>query len=503
MSITNYPRTPRLINHFTLGTDPEFTFLDANGLYVHAENLELDTMSAFGCDMAGRQAELRAHPSRFTLEVVASMVDALRWMSVAYGRFVIPLKWEAKAWNGKDGCGGHLHFGRKKSWRKDSFVLDENTKFLHDLNVLNQKDFGQRVRNTHYGRYGDVRLQKHGFEYRTLPTTLESPWLCYFVMVINKLAVHENKPLQALTASHGQEAIALLKKYQYLDDDAAIALQAVKLMGFPEMKGVDMKPNWGLPFYNHLLPALKMSRTFFPSVMKAEQRTCEELFLYLTQGVPLPNRRPTPTWELFDIPEGFHKVDVQRHTLGHLPDTGMNLISRGVTVSIQITGGYGIHIQSSLPLPALKIKHALKDVSQNVLCQPSNGKDRILISVSNEINKDLAACKTINRILSDTELFPICKAKNLATTDWTYWDNLKPESKPAKKLGKVVGNVMATTEVKVKLKPAVEAVPPGQYQVIFDEVGQINQIGAQAVVAPAPRRRPAVRRVRDIEPIQD
>jgi hypothetical protein len=322
-------------------------------------------------------------------------------------------------------------------------------------------------------------------------------------MVINKLSVHENKPVQAITASHSQEAIAMLKKYQYLDDDAAIALECVANFGFPKMTGADMKPNWGLPFYNHLLPALKMSRTFFPSVMKAEQRTCEELFLYLTQGTPLPNRRPTPTWELFDIPEGFHKVDVQRHTLGHLPDTGMNLISKGVGVFIQVTGGYGIQIESSLPLPTLKIKQALRDVSRNVLCQPSNGKNRIRISVSNEINKDLAACKAINKILSNTELFPVCKAKNLATTDWKYWNSVGTENKPARKLGKIVGNVIAT-KVKAKPKPAIEAPPPGAYQAQFMDEG--NVLGQGAGLIPAaldPRRRPAVRRARAIEPIQD
>src|SRR5271155_3396399 len=96
-----FPREPKLVNHFALGADPEFAFINnATGRYCHAQDLGMITTLPFGCDMAGRQAELRAHSSRFALEVVASMVDALRWIPQFYN--VDELLWVAAPYVGND-----------------------------------------------------------------------------------------------------------------------------------------------------------------------------------------------------------------------------------------------------------------------------------------------------------------------------------------------------------------------------------------------------------------
>src|SRR6266446_1625709 len=171
MGITSYPKTPRLCNRFKLGADPEFTFQGKDGSYIYAENLGLTTLTGFGCDMSGRQAEIRAYPSRFALEVVASIADSLRWMGGVENGVTLGLNWQATAFNGKDGCGGHIHFGRRRPQLRERQTLTPG----------------------HYGKAGDIRVTNHGYEYRTPSTPLSSPWLTYFTLVVNKLMVYHGK----------------------------------------------------------------------------------------------------------------------------------------------------------------------------------------------------------------------------------------------------------------------------------------------------------------------
>lgn len=492
MELTYYPRTPRLVNHFTLGSDPEFTFETTAGTYQHAEELGLTTMTAFGCDMAGRQAELRAHPSKFALEVVASMVDAMRWMAFVYGPIVLPLKWEALAFNGKDGCGGHIHFGTKRGNRQQVIkILDHNTQGLVEMDVLNKHQFNKRRTQTRYGEYSDIRPQTHGFEYRTLPTTLESPWLCYFVMVLNKLSVHEGTWFTSPSSlDHQTTAIELLKKYADRDDDAAIALKAVYTLGFPKMLGKDIKPNWGLPFFNHLIEPLNMERTFFPSVMAPEDRTCHELFEYLTNGTVLPNRKPEATWAPFTIPQDFMKIAVQAHTLGHLPDIGMNLLSRKYQIDVQVGAIGGVEIQAPFPLPTVRIRERLKEVIPVIgfTIKPQN---KIRICIDHEINRSLNQCKALHDVLADSSLFPAAKAKDIYKIEWHNWDSTATESR--KTIGRVVARVKWKASPSTVPEVKKKAVNVGQLDPNWNQVVAGDRPAAFRVQIPAPRAR--VRRV--------
>src|SRR5208283_5077910 len=65
MSTARLPElgSKRFVNNFYVGADPEFVFM-RDGKYTPAESMGFDTLKAFGCDMSGRQAEIRAYPSR-------------------------------------------------------------------------------------------------------------------------------------------------------------------------------------------------------------------------------------------------------------------------------------------------------------------------------------------------------------------------------------------------------------------------------------------------------
>ena len=412
MGITSYPNTPRLVNRFSLGADPEFTFYDALGAYTYAEALGLNTMQAFGCDMAGRQAEIRAYPSRFALEVVASIVDSLRWMAYRHPD-TLSLNWVAMAYNGFDGCGGHVHFGRKRASRlKDVNTLDSVTKTLLDSGVLDLSDFKSR-RNARgkYGQYGDFRVQSHGYEYRTFPTQLNSPWLTYFVLVVSKLAVHHG-------SMPDNDVVKLLYLYKDRDDDAAIAFNVVGKRGVPKAaRPIDFKANWGIS----RAQGPKEANLFFPSSIKPENATCRELFQHLMDGTDVPQRTPRPTWSPFNLPNGFYLVGVQSHSLGHLPDIAMNLISKGRKVRIEV--GIPLTVYHNGVLSEEKIRQAFSSRFGDVSLRRGSN-DTILIQVPADLKESSAQCKYLNHVLGDTSLFPVSRAENFSSTDWSQWDSV-------------------------------------------------------------------------------
>lgn len=455
MDLTAYPRTPRLVNRFFLGADPEFVFTDIEGRYIHAEKAGMTTLQAFGCDMSGRQAEIRAYPSRFALEVVASVMDALRWMSYAHGPVIDPLSWVAVAYNGKDGCGGHIHIGRKRPDRqKEVGRLDRLTEGLLRMGVLSSQPFILRRNHTNYGRYGDSRLQSHGYEYRTLPTALANPWLSYFVMVACKLTVYEDENyLKGGITDRPSQIMGLFDKYKYLDDDAAICVKALKVHGLPKDSSADFKGFWGIKTLKS--PSSSFERTFFPSCIEPSQTSKNELFEFLTEGKAIPAAVPEVTWKPFKLANGFYKVKVTPHCLGHLHDVGMNLISKGVDVNLSVADRFEIY--SPVQLPVAKIKEALCPlVGMTGVHFPSGHQmAEMHIHIPTALNKSREACKKLHTILADTTLFPVCEAKNTDTADWSAWAVLnKPSSEKNKpRLGKLIAEVKG-------FKPQVEVVKP-------------------------------------------
>ncbi len=451
MGITSYPRTPRLVNRFKLGADPEFTFQGKDGSYIYAENLGLTTLTGFGCDMSGRQAEIRAYPSRFALEVVASIADSLRWMGTVGNGAVLALNWQATAFNGKDGCGGHIHFGRRRPQLRelDTNILDSTTKRLLHEGVFDRHSFLERQRTPgHYGKAGDIRVTNHGYEYRTPSTPLSSPWLTYFTLVVNKLMVYHGQ--SSMQPKAAEWFIELLKLYEDKDDDAAIVLSALRKFGIPRESKEDFKGKWGV---SSGLPDPEKCTRFFPSMIKGEESTCRELFRHFMDGLDIPCRWPKPTWEPYFLPKGFQLVNMQPHTLGHLPDVGMNLISKGVTVNVSVSDRFTIN--SGIPLPIKEIKEALIAGISDIRYTSSLTAPAISIGVPKNFKDSLTQCKLLHDVLSNTELFPVCKAENFSQTDWSKWDNLKPATMaPNIMQGKVIAKVEGKKKVVAPPKTA-------------------------------------------------
>jgi Phage phiEco32-like COOH.NH2 ligase-type 2 len=317
----------RLINHFMLGADPEFVFTDGNQRY-DARDVGLRAGPAFGADNNGRLVELRAAPSRHALAVLASMWLALRWMPIFYPD-VLRFVWRAGSYYASDGLGGHVHFGRKRLKLRDRevAVLDRLSHLMFQAGLFDREEGRLRVQRAQgapaghpYGALGDVRSQAHGYEYRTLPSWIDNPWLAYFVLVASKLVVQRPEyvaPLaprdHELTAEQARNQLRLLLAYYApLDDDARLAFAILMRQGPPRHgSGQDLKPSWGIYSNNIFGTAPQGAPDVLPTVIEPTPEDLRELADSMLTG-RLPEELPLrANWAPLTLPSGY--VHAIRH----------------------------------------------------------------------------------------------------------------------------------------------------------------------------------------------
>jgi hypothetical protein len=239
-------RPRRLVNHFKVGADPEFHLVAqrTRARIAASEFVEAGGEGIYGADGSGRQAEIRAYPSRSVLEVVTSLGEAL-YAFYANVRRVRDLIWWPVPFAFGDGCGGHIHFGRtRKPLQKIEVArLNNATRSLLDAMILDSEGQHQRVESTRYGNYGDVRAQPFGYEYRTMPVWLQSPATAHCVLTAAKLAVLHNGAFPK-TREHWA---LFFRLYAGKDDDARLAQYAVQ---HTQCAVMCCRPNWGLTDLN-------------------------------------------------------------------------------------------------------------------------------------------------------------------------------------------------------------------------------------------------------------
>lgn len=420
-NIMAFPKEPKLVNHFSLGADPEFVFTDDKGRYVHAEKQGLDTLSAFGCDMAGRQAELRAYPSRSALAVVASLVDTLRWMNATME--VSKLNWLGTPFFERDGCAGHIHFGRKRPRRENEIkALDKVTRLLINAGVWLEEDLINRRNVAGFGKPGDYRLQSYGYEYRSTPTWMCDPWLAFFVITISKLAMYHGTEIPVANKENAwQQLMNLLDAYKGVDDDARLARRGINVLGYPKYKAGDFKERWGInPLTKY---RIKYSRHYIPSVIKPSPQTILELFDYINTGLAIKKRDPEVTWQLFELPKNLHKVEIVPHRPGAM-DIAKGLISN-LKIQISTSDNNYCQIRFRKPLNWEAIQKAFKTKVPKYKYQLlkdviyGNADHDLYIYVPQNIVRqnfnhsvDAIFVEQLRSVISDPTLFPICKVKD-------------------------------------------------------------------------------------------
>lgn len=322
----NIPLSPRVVNHFGLGADPEFYLFNAHkGVVAYAQEFGLHQGLAFGQDNNGRLVELRPEPSRFAFNVVASMITELKWMGALLPR-TLGYSWISTPYLGDDGLGGHVHVGSKKNAADKTRVgidaLDLLTQIFLSAGVFdNAQNNNRRAARGGYGKFGDIRLQKHGFEYRTMPTWLETPQMAHLVLTCAKLAVYNPKLLPGRVLG-GEQARSFIKNllayYQGLDDDARLAYNALMVHGMPLQRGRDFREVWGVD--TKAKPSLN-GRFYFPASIPASDEDRASLFAYLTKGLPIDKTLPKPNWPFHNANHGYVQIIHNVQTF-HRPGLG-------------------------------------------------------------------------------------------------------------------------------------------------------------------------------------
>ena len=394
------PHNRRLINHFSLGADPEFSLFN-KGDYVHASALNLQAGRCFGADNNGRLVEIRPAPSRFALEVVASMLSELRFFA-AYYPATLQYHWVCSPYNGADGIGGHVHFGRKRLDRRilEVAALDNVMALMVAAELFPYKDVRNRIHaRGHYGQFGDTRTQVHGFEYRTFPSWLATPWVAYLALVLSKLVV-ANKDCKLvpwdristamwespskLTQQDARKWIRnLLAANKGLDDDALFAYLALDVWGLPSASIVqsnkDFKGAWGLQMLPNAMPPIATLPKLLPPSIKPSWEVCGEVFQHLCYGHPLQGvGQLRPTWQFTETPKGFRSLQ----ELGTMHAPGLGELCWDVVYSTEFPK-MAVAVEEAKSGP-LKISCAMADLIGKTRIAQLRSLIGIYISASND-----------------------------------------------------------------------------------------------------------------------
>lgn len=181
-----------------MGMDPEFVLVRDGRIVLASEFM--DRVGTVGCDSVREQdelifplAELRPDPQPDPAALLTEMRKALREAS----KMITDrsLAWKAGGLPVPDyPLGGHIHFSGV-TLTLDVLQALDNYLALPLLLVEDPRGRGRRPR---YGFLGDFRRQPHGgFEYRTLPSFLVSPFVTKVSLSIAYLVVRYSDRLQA------------------------------------------------------------------------------------------------------------------------------------------------------------------------------------------------------------------------------------------------------------------------------------------------------------------
>lgn len=284
---------PRLVNRFKLGCDPEFALEGPFGTILNANSISLEVDAAFGCDGSGRPVELRAYPSKFAVEVVASLLNTMRFLAMFNREARGCQRWLTGGYALKQPLGGHIHFGRKIRLKSRKYrewaALDDLSCALYQIGYLPGQ--ANRISVGRYGTLGDIRSQSHGFEYRVFPSWLHTPWFAHLMLTLGKLTIREPgawKDCLGGRACTLKQIEKLLKAYCYLDDDAALALYSLRWLKDGFLTPFNLKPEWGLDEAK----ASRQTLSQVPPVIKPDKQAILEIIEAIRTGKPPAWREP-------------------------------------------------------------------------------------------------------------------------------------------------------------------------------------------------------------------
>jgi hypothetical protein len=453
LSPSVYTTTGRHLNHFCIGSDPEFCFVNPNtGDRYEARQCGLYVGLAAGCDQNERLVELRPWPSVSVVEHVAGILTALRWMYRVYNRTVGVLNWRAGGYYAGDGIGGHVHFGRKRPTRTQEIAaLDGLARVFKLAGLFPINEWLARMRGDRlgqrYGVPGDFRIQKHGYEYRSLPSWLQSPTVAFIVLTASKLAVldpeitnswNDMKVIPEADVPTARNALrGLAKLYKGRDDDARILYHLLTFMGdqvFRIEYGRHFAPAWGIP--QGAVADDTETTVILPSTIKPVPEEIVEMRDHLLLGSPLTFKQHAATFTTA-LPRnaGFRWLprEVQVGRLSGYGDLIHNLVAH---TKMPLRWEYNNHGEFRVvgPLVALWTGNDidfLKSYYPSVRIQATGEGTSTLVMVP----KPLCQTPTISgfkAVLLHSGLFPLWTVETVQRNSFEQWLAARPKpSKPA------------------------------------------------------------------------
>jgi hypothetical protein len=275
---TNSPASAptKLINPFIVGADPEFAVIDPTlpgrskivnvGQKFNPEGRE------FGWDHGGSVVELRPDPSRDIYQLTKKIRKLLTTHQNA--KVIEPFKWKAGAYYDGQCLGGHIHFDTpfvaaakewdrlcdcsdcmaaqeapKGTYESEVKVLDLLTQTLENLDILPKEESEKRRRGGDgYGRFGAVRAEGKGTEYRTMCSWLLSPQTTFTVLTASKLACIKGvEKLKLLKGKEWKDLLSFFEAFSGADSNVERFLARIAPRGLKYLQvdpDEDFKGSW-------------------------------------------------------------------------------------------------------------------------------------------------------------------------------------------------------------------------------------------------------------------
>jgi len=421
----------RRLNNFLIGSDPEFMFANPSGsTVIHAVNVGLKVGIAAGMDQNERLVELRPWPSTSVVEHLASILSTLRWLYRVYSTSR-NLTWRAGAFFAGDGIGGHIHFGRKRPTRdKETQGLDGLALILAKSGLFPLGEWQRRMhgdeRHQFYGQFGDTRPQLHGYEYRTLPSWLDSPLNAFVTLTASKLVVLDPEvtiPWAVKAVEEGFEnnrLLALAKLYMNRDDDARLLYHILLQQRNFQYIGGDFKARWGLNA--DILVTVPVEDYILPASIKAQPEEVKEIQNFLQNGVLL-GFRESPSNFTHHVPEHYEWLP-NRITLSRRAGFGDLIHNMVHHRDHQIQIEYYNDRSRCMVSPDLwnrwnkREQVRFQNELNGSVCKDWNGL--LIVGISKQ-NCQVPMIKATRSILLDSGMFPIWKVDQVTPNSYTKW----------------------------------------------------------------------------------
>lgn len=438
--------TERHLNHFCVGSDPEFMLrMGRDKMAAYSAGLKVGL--AAGCDQNERLVELRPYPSVSVMEHVTGILSTLRWLRRTSGNVVNACAWRAGGfWKG-DSLGGHVHFGRKRPTRTEEVAaLDGLARVLKRSGLFPVFEWDRRIQgddlNQHYGAPGDFRKQQHGYEYRSLPSWLQSPTTAFISICSSKLAVLDPS-ITTTWKDNKDETVnrqllrGLAKLFKSRDDDAYVLYHLLTCTGdnvfLVDHEG-DFAPAWGLA--NAAAQHVVEEEAFIlPACICPEPEEVVEMQNHLLNGAVLEFKKYPPRFRT-SIPPAYQWLPrvVNTGRRAGFGDLIHNLVKHSTShVNLDHHNGDFISVNGYLPSVWSPMEHALlKKYAGNTRINSENSEratGKTIISVPRHLCQ-AGAITGLRAILTKSGLFPLWTVDEVQEDSFAKW--LKTHTKTHK-----------------------------------------------------------------------